>query len=106
MHKRLKWNAVGLERKTQILYESFQIEKQHEPPENLKNNSNLKVDDIINKIESQLDENLVDHEELKYWRCIRNDIIHKHTKIEKDNVEKGKEFFEEFFKNLNKYLSE
>jgi len=72
----------------------------------VENKEKLKVDDIINKIESQLNENLVDHEELKYWRRIRNNIIHKHAKIEKDNVEKGKEFFEALFKNLNKYLSE
>lgn len=69
-------------------------------------NDDLKVDDIINKIESQINKSLVDHEELKYWRRIRNKIVHDHAKIEKDRVEKGKEFFEEFFKNLNKYLSE
>jgi ribonuclease-3 len=62
MHKRLKWNAVGLDRKTQILYEKMLIEKQQEPPENLKNLRKLQlfIDelkfllDIMNKIHNEL----------------------------------------------------
>ena len=62
MHKRLKWNAVGLERKTQILYENFQIEKQQEPSENLKNLRKIQlfIDELkflletMKKIQSEL----------------------------------------------------
>lgn len=94
----IRLTFLSIEKITEALYlKTFRKE--------VENNDDLKVDDVINKIEIQLNENLVDHEELKYWRRIRNNIIHEHAKIEKDNVEKGKEFFEELFKNLNKYLS-
>ena len=63
----------------------------------------LKVDSIINGIERELNLELTDHEELKYWRRIRNKIIHDNLKIEKDKAEKGKEFFDELFNNLKKY---
>ena len=63
----------------------------------------LKVDNIINEIERELNLELTDHEELKYWRRIRNKIIHEHLKIEKDKAEKGKEFFDELYNNLKKY---
>ena len=63
----------------------------------------LKVDSIINGIERELNLELTDHEELKYWRRIRNKIIHDNLKIEKDKAEKGKEFFDELYKNLKKY---
>ncbi len=63
----------------------------------------LKVDNIINEIERELKLELTDHEELKYWRRIRNNIIHDHLKIEKDKAEKGKEFFDELYNNLKKY---
>jgi len=62
MHKRLKWNAVGLDQKTQILYEKMFIEKQQEPHENLKNLRKLQlfIDelkfllDIMKKIHNEL----------------------------------------------------
>ncbi len=63
----------------------------------------LKVDNIINEIERELNLELTDHEELKYWRRIRNKIIHEHLKIEKDKAEKGEEFFDELYNNLEKY---
>ena len=63
----------------------------------------LKVDNIINEIERELNLELTDHEELKYWRRIRNKIIHEHLKIERDKAEKGKEFFDELYNNLKKY---
>ena len=63
----------------------------------------LKVDDIIDRIEEKLHIKFTDYEELKYWRRIRNKIIHEHLKIEKDKAEKGKEFFDELYNNLKKY---
>lgn len=61
----------------------------------------VKVDEIINQIESKLEKELTDHEELKYWRRIRNKIIHAHLKLDKDRAEKGKEFFDELYNNLS-----
>jgi len=63
----------------------------------------LKVDEIIDRIEKKLEVKFTDYEELKYWRRIRNKIIHEHLKIERDKAEKGKEFFDELYNNLMKY---
>ena len=68
-----------------------------------KEGEDLKVDNIIAEIERELNLELTDHEELKYWRRIRNKIIHDNLKIEKDKAEKGKEFFDELYNNLKKY---
>ena len=54
------------------------------------------IEDIGNKIEIRL----VDINELKYWRRIRNKVIHENLKIDKDKAEKGKEFFDEFYKKM------
>ncbi len=61
----------------------------------------VKVDEIINQIESKLEKEFTDHEELKYWRRIRNKIIHEHLKLDKERAEKGKEFFDELYNNLS-----
>jgi len=63
----------------------------------------LKVDEIIDRIEKKLEVKFTDYEELKYWRRIRNKIIHEHLKIERDKAEKSKEFFDELYNNLKKY---
>ena len=61
----------------------------------------VKVDETIRQIELKLENELTDHEELKYWRRIRNKIVHEHLKIDKDKAEKGKEFFDELYNNLS-----
>ena len=64
----------------------------------------LKVDEIIDRIGKKLGVKFTDSEELKYWRRIRNKIVHEHLKIERDKAEKGKEFFDELYNNLKKLL--
>ena len=59
------------------------------------------IDDMIEEIGNKINLRLVDINELKYWRRIRNKVIHDNLKIDKDKAEKGKEFFDEFYKKLN-----
>ena len=65
--------------------------------------NDFKVDDAISQIEEELDKKLVDFEELKYWRRIRNKIAHEHLEVDENKAEKGKEFFDELYNNLKKY---
>jgi hypothetical protein len=64
----------------------------------------LKVDDLINEIEHKLNKKIVDHKKLKYWRRLRNDVIHKDIEVKKDQAEKGKTFFNDLFDNLKKII--
>ena len=41
MHKRLKWNAIGLEKKTQILLKAIQQEKDEIPEDHLNKHRKL-----------------------------------------------------------------
>lgn len=70
----------------------------------LKSMNDKIIDDMIEDIGNKIDIGLVDINELKYWRRIRNKVIHDNLKIDKDKAEKGKEFFDEFYKKLyNEY---
>ena len=115
MHKRLKWNAVGLEQKTQILYEKLQSEKQLEPSENLKNLRKLQlfIDelnfllDTINQIKNELIPELEKILRLKFKTpelillalsrpSIRNiyEDLEKHFEIQPDNPLKSEAYKE------------
>jgi len=65
---------------------------------------------MIEDIEKSIEISLVDINELKYWRRIRNKVIHENFKINKDKAEKGKEFFDElynkFYNSYTKYKLE
>lgn len=52
MQKRLKWNAIGLERNTEMLLEYINIEKENTPPEHLKKFRTLQlfVDELTHLI--------------------------------------------------------
>jgi len=62
MHKRLKWNAIGLEKKTQLLYNTVQQEKDEIPADHLSKHRKLQgfldqlnhVLDKMNKIQKEL----------------------------------------------------
>ena len=73
----------------------------------LKSENGKIIDDMIEDIGNKIEIRLVDINELKYWRRIRNKVIHDNLKIDKDKAEKGKEFFDELYKKLyneyNKY---
>ena len=70
----------------------------------LKSTNDKIIDDMIEDIENNIEISLVDINELKYWRRIRNKVIHQNLKIDKDRAEKGKEFFDEFYnKFCNSY---
>ncbi|MBA7644754.1 hypothetical protein ES703_52500 [subsurface metagenome] len=69
-----------------------------------KEENNLNFDDIIRSIEEKTNKKVVDFEELRYWRRLRNKIIHEHYKIEKNKAEKCNEFIDEFYNNLNEIV--
>ncbi len=62
MHKRLKWNAIGLELKTKILQEKIMQEKENESSTNSKKHQKLQgfldelnhLLDTMNKIQNNL----------------------------------------------------
>ena len=62
MHKRLKWNAIGLEKRTQLLYDTLQKEKDNLPPEHLNKHKRLQgfldqvnyISDKIRRIQNEL----------------------------------------------------
>lgn len=72
----------------------------------LKSENDKILDDMIEDIENKIKIRLVDINELKYWRRIRNKVIHENLKIDRDKAEKGKEFFDEFYKKMyNAYMN-
>ncbi len=66
MHKRLKWNAIGFEKKTQLLYKTLQKEKDEIPEDHLSKHRKLQgfldqlshVLDKMSKIQKELIPNL------------------------------------------------
>lgn len=66
----------------------------------LQSENNKIMDDMIEEISDKIGKRIVDINELKYWRRIRNKVIHENLKIDKNKAEKGKEFFDEFYKKL------
>ncbi len=55
MHKRLKWNAIGFEKKTQLLYKILQQEKDEIPEDHLSNHRKLQgfldqLSHVLNKM--------------------------------------------------------
>ncbi len=67
----------------------------------LNKDNELKFDDIINELDKKTESKLVDLEELRFWRRLRNKIIHDHFKLDKDKTIKGKEFLDELYNKLN-----
>jgi len=85
---------LGIEKLTDAFY--LKIFKK-----NLKSENDKIIDDMIEDIGNKIEIRLVDTNELKYWRRIRNKVIHDNLKIDKDKAEKGKEFFDEFYKKMH-----
>ena len=72
----------------------------------LKSENDKIIDDMIEDIGNKIEIRLVDINELKYWRRIRNKVIHDNLKIDKAKAEKAKEFFDEFNKKMhNAYIN-
>ena len=95
----IRLRFLSIEKLSEALYLSlFRKEFKHE--------DDKKVDDLINEIGTELNKKLVDHDELKYWRRIRNKVVHQNLKVSIDKAEKGKEFFDEVFDKLFKLLQE
>lgn len=90
---------LSIEKLSEVLYLSlFKREFKHE--------DDKKVDDLISEVGQKLNRKLVDEEEIKYWRRIRNKVVHQNLKISLDKAEKGKEFFDEIFGTMSKILQE
>ena len=106
MHKRLKWNAIGFEKKTQLLYKTVQKEKDKIPEEHLSKNRKLRgfldqlsyVLDKMNKIQKELIPKLEDIFKLEFRTpelvmlslcrpSIRNiyEDMEKHFKYQRNN---------------------
>ncbi|KKM62447.1 hypothetical protein LCGC14_1521620, partial [marine sediment metagenome] len=68
----------------------------------LKTENGKIIDDLIEDIVKKIEIPLVDINEFKYWRRIRNNIIHQNLKIDKDRADKGKEFFDELYRKMSK----
>lgn len=95
----IRLSFLSIEKLSEALYLSlFRREFKHE--------DDKKVDDLISEIGQKLDRELVDEEEIKYWRRIRNKVVHQNLKIPLDKAEKGKEFFDEIFGIMSKILQE
>lgn len=89
---RLKF--LSIEKLTEVLFlKLFKKELKYE--------NDMKVDDYISEIEKKVNETIGEPEEIKYWRRIRNKVIHENLKIKLDKAEKGKEFFDEIYGKLN-----
>ncbi len=56
---------------------------------------------IICNIEAKLNKNIIDHDQLKHWNYIRNQIVHKHLKIKKRQAKEGGIFFDRLFRRLS-----
>ena len=67
----------------------------------LNKDNELKFDDIIVALNKKSEKKLVDLKELRYWRRLRNKVIHEHHKLDIESVKQGKEFLEELFNNLD-----
>jgi hypothetical protein len=89
----IRLNFLALEKLTEAFY--LKIFKK-----DLKSENDKIIDDMIEDIGNKIEIRLVDINELKYWRRIRNKVIHENLKIDKDKAEKGKEFFDEFYKKM------
>jgi hypothetical protein len=72
----------------------------------LKFNNENKIDDIICQIEDEREKNIVDHNRFRYWKNIRNRVSHENFKLNKEQAEKGKDFFNEFSNNLKETIKE
>ncbi len=89
----IRLRFLSIEKLSEALYLSlYKREFKHE--------DDKKVDDLINEIGIKLNKKLVDFDELKYWRRIRNKVVHQNLKVSLDKAEKGKEFFDEIFNRL------
>ncbi|MBD3338660.1 MAG: hypothetical protein GF353_06115 [Candidatus Lokiarchaeota archaeon] len=64
--------------------------------ENLAINSEISIQDLIEKIESKLNKKLNIIDEIHEWRKIRNKIVHEHFKVDKELAEKALGFFNRF----------
>ncbi len=95
----IRLRFLSIEKLSEALYVSlYKKEFKHE--------DDKKVDDLINEIGIKINKKLVDYDELKYWRRIRNKVVHQNLKVSLDKAEKGKEFFDEIFDRLFKLLQE
>ncbi len=72
----------------------------------LKFNNENKIDDIICQIEDEREKNIVDHNRFRYWKNIRNRVSHENFKLNNEQAEKGKDFFNEFSNNLKETIKE
>ncbi|MHA2394383.1 MAG: hypothetical protein ACXAEX_20790 [Promethearchaeota archaeon] len=60
----------------------------------------LKLNEVLKRIENTLGNDIVDYEELNFWRQIRNEIVHEHKKVTIETMEKAKNFFTKLYDAL------
>jgi len=90
---------VSIEKMVKLIY--FKLFRKK-----LKFNNENKIDDIICQIEDEREKNIVDHNRFRYWKNIRNRVSHENFKLNKEQAEKGKDFFNEFSNNLKETIKE
>ena len=58
--------------------------------------NNTVIEETVAKLEGHYSVKIVDKDELKYWRRLRNEIIHENRKIDAKTCERSRMFFKEF----------
>jgi len=71
----------------------------------LNESNDLKIEDIIQKIEEKTKEKIVNYEELHKWRILRNKIVHDHIKIDENTLSEATAFFNEGVSKLENIQS-
>lgn len=61
----------------------------------LNESNDLKIEEIIQKIEEKTKEKIVNYDELHKWRILRNRIVHNHIKIDENTLSEATAFFNE-----------
>ncbi|MHA1344522.1 MAG: hypothetical protein ACTSQG_11080 [Promethearchaeota archaeon] len=62
--------------------------------------NDLKIEEIIQKIEEKTKCKMVNYEELHKWRKLRNRIVHDHIKIDENTLLEAKAFFDQTISKL------
>lgn len=61
----------------------------------------FKLDETLKRIETMTGIKILDYEEFKFWRQLRNEIVHEHKKVSRDTLEKAKNFFSSLYDSLD-----
>ncbi|MBD3341501.1 MAG: hypothetical protein GF353_20525 [Candidatus Lokiarchaeota archaeon] len=88
-------------RGTEIFYRNFY---EHVFDKELENNSKMNLSDIVREVEGALGVNSGVLKKLNRWRLVRNEIVHDHLKLSRQEALKAKRFFEKLYRLFEKYV--